>query len=108
MDAETTASVSSLASLVVGIITPLLVSVINRPGMNKNQRQLIAIAASVVVGVLTLTVQGVVFDMRWTVEGIITNLVLVIGASQTAYATLWSPTGVAKTVERKTSPPPGD
>lgn len=96
--------IASLAAIVIGLVTPLFTSVINRPTMTKQYRMLVAIGAAVVLGILNLVVQGAVFNWEWSVAGVATNLVLVIGASQTAYATLWKPTGVANVVEEKTSP----
>ena len=96
--------VANLASLVLGLITPLVVSVINQPKYTAEQRRLIAIAAAVAIGFLGLVVQGAAFSWEWSWAGVVTNLVLVIGAAQAAYSMLWKPTGVSDKVEDKTSP----
>lgn len=101
-----TLSYVALASLILGIVTPLVVSAISNPAYSKTKRQLIAIGAAIVIGFLNMIVQGIAFNWSWTFGGVIANLALVAGASQAAYAVLYHPTGVAKKLEVATSKNP--
>ena len=101
--AELGVPVANLASLILGLVVPFFVSVLSKPEYSSDKRRYIALAASILVGVLNLIVQGANFDYTITAGGVITNLVLVIGASQAAYSTLYKPSGVADKLEVATS-----
>lgn len=88
-------------SLILGFATPLLVSVITKSTMDSRLKQIIAIATSVLVGVINLLVQGAVTDWSFTWNNILVLLAAVVGASSAAYTLLWKPTGVAESIESK-------
>lgn len=85
--------------LILGILTPLLVSVVQQPTWSPRTRAMVAAVAAVVVGFLTVLANGGL-DSGQTLLGVIA---LVLVASNTAYKTLWKPTGVAPAIEIKTS-----
>lgn len=88
-----------LWAVLVGFLTPLLVAVVKQPRWSKQQKQVISIVVAVVVGVLNLLAQGVLNEASFTPSGALATLVLVLGASQGAYALLWKPTGVSDRIE---------
>ena len=91
-------------SLILGVITPLVVSIVNRPSIPKVWRTVIAVGVAVVIGIGNLLVQGVVLDTAdLTFAKVVVNLALVIGASQAAYVALWHPSKVAPKIEVATS-----
>lgn len=84
---------------VMGGLAPLAIAVINRPGWSSQRKQLVAIAASVVLAVVALAVTGGFADFDpadW-----LATVTLVIGTSQAAYALIWKPTDTAPAIERK-------
>lgn len=86
--------------LLLGALTPLLVSVLKQPGLSTKYVRLIALAASVLVGVLTVAAAG-----QFNVADLLTTAALVIVACQAAYVTLWRPSGVTDVIEDSTNLP---
>ena len=89
-------------AVLLGIITPLLISVLNQPRYSDATRRVLAIAVAVAVGVVNLLVQGLLDISTITWANALSSLVLVIGASQAAFALLWKPTGASTKVENAT------
>lgn len=89
-------------AVIIGFVTPLLVAVVNQPQWTRNQKRVLAVGVSVIVGVLNLVAQGAFTEQSLTWSGALASLVLVIGAAQASYALLWKPSGVAETVEAAT------
>lgn len=87
-------------ALILGILTPLVVSVVQQPKWPEQLRAGVAAVAAVVVGVVTILANGGFSDT----SGVLGILALVLVASNTAYKTLWKPLGVAPLIEAKTSP----
>jgi hypothetical protein len=87
-------------ALILGVLTPLVVAVVQQPRWGTRYRAVVAAVAAVIVGVVTVLANGTWQDASGTL-GIIA---LVLVASNTAYKTLWKPTGVAPLIEAKTSP----
>lgn len=90
-------------AVLLGLVTPLLASVINQPRWSAAQRRVFSIVTAVLVGVVNLLVQGGFDITTLTWANALSSLVLLIGASQAAYTFLWKPTGVADKVEQATS-----
>lgn len=91
-------------SILLGLITPFLVSVVNQPKWTSQQKRVLSIIVAVIVGIVNLLVQGAFTNLNQvTWAGVISVVVLVVGSSQAAYALLWKPTGAADSVERATS-----
>lgn len=94
-------------AVLLGLATPLIVSAVSNPRLSSQARRFLAIGIAVVVGVVNLAVQGAFETLAGglTWETALSTLVLVVGASQAAYALLWKPTGVADRVEGATPSP---
>lgn len=94
-----------LVSLLVGSVTPLLISVVQQPNLSTSARKTLASAISVVVGLAVAASTGVL-EVPDNL-GDLTQLVGVVGAVWTAaeafYQKLWQPAGVGK-LEKATSP----
>jgi hypothetical protein len=87
-------------ALILGVLTPLLVSVVQQPKWSQQVRAVVAAVAAIVVGLLTVLANGGFNDA----SGVLGIVALVLVASNTAYKTLWKPMGVAPMIEAKTSP----
>ena len=87
--------------IVVGFVTPLIVSVLQQPNLSKRQRTIVAIAASVVLGGGTAYATGLFADT----SSLLTILVVLYTASETFYQKLWKQTGITESIEAKTTLP---
>lgn len=87
-------------ALVIGFVTPLVISVVQQPRLVKWQRTAVAVAASVVLGGLTAYAAGMFDDAK----SVVTVIVVLYTASETFYQKLWKQTGLAGAIEAKTSP----
>lgn len=90
-------------ALLAGFLTPLLTSVVQQPQWSSRVRTLVAVVASVIVGVVTLLANGSFNDGAQTVLSIVA---LVVVTSATAYKTIYVPAGIAPAIERATSKTP--
>jgi peptidoglycan/LPS O-acetylase OafA/YrhL len=90
-------------ALLAGFLTPLLTSVVQQPTWTSRTRTLVAVVASVIVGVVTLLANGTFSEGPQTVLSI---LALVVVTSATAYKTLYVPSGLAPALENATSKTP--
>lgn len=85
--------------LILGVIAPLLISVVQRPSFSSGARAVIAVVSAAVIGLLTVLAAGTFNPEDW-----LTTAAVVLVASHTAYEGFWRPTGVAPAIEEKTSP----
>lgn len=85
-------------ALIVGAVTPFLVAVINQPGWSALVRRAVAVGVALILGVVTVAVQG-----GLSLSGGLVTVAAVLGASQAAYALVWKPTGVTSAVESATT-----
>ena len=83
----------------LGILLPLLVSVINQPWLSVSAKHAVAVALAIVVGSATVFFTGA--PLSWATIG--TAVSAVYAASQFAYSVLWRPTGVSPAIESATS-----
>lgn len=90
-------------ALIVGFLTPLVVSTINQPRWSATQKRVMAVVVAVVVGLGNVFVQGLIVDWTLSFGNVLIILATVLGAAQAAYALLWEPTGIAEKVETATS-----
>lgn len=90
-------------TLILGFLTPLAISLINRPQWTSTVRKIIAVAIAVAIAVVNLLVQGKFAGLHLNLETVFTILSMVVGASQAAYALVWHPTGVAAKVDSLTN-----
>ena len=89
-------------SLLLGMVTPLAVSVVSQPRWTATQKRILSILIAVIVGSINMLLRS-----EFLLGGVgdaLANIVLVVGASQAAYSLLWKPTGVAPALEKATSP----
>lgn len=92
-------------SLLLGLGTPFVVSLINSPKWTAAKRRVTAIVVAVFVGVMNLVVSNALGAWNdFTLQGVLVNAALVAGAAQAAYSLLWKPTGATDKVEIATSP----
>ncbi|XTZ13938.1 hypothetical protein ACQSSU_20790 [Micromonospora echinospora] len=84
-------------ALLVGVLTPLLVSVVNQPSWSPPVRQVVAIVVAVVLGVLGCLADGSITEGMTVLQVV----AVVAVASDLAYRTVLSK--VAPLVERATS-----
>lgn len=86
-------------ALILGLLTPLVTSVVQQPHWSSRVRVLVALLAAVVVGSVTVLSNGTLNTADW-----FTTVGLVLVAAQTAYQTIYKPAGIAKVIELSTSP----
>ncbi|MBC9000516.1 hypothetical protein [Micromonospora aurantiaca (nom. illeg.)] len=84
-------------ALLLGVINPLLVSIVNQPQWSKSTRQAVAIAVAVALGVVGCLADGSISDGQTVLQVV----AVVAVASHAAYKTIFSK--VAPVVEEKTS-----
>lgn len=85
--------------LILGVLSPLLVSVVQQPKFTGPLRAVVALASAVVIGLLTVLAAGDFNPTDW-----LTTAAVVLVAAHTAYEGFWRPTGIAEEVEYRTSP----
>lgn len=90
-------------ALVMGFVTPLLISVLQQPTLSKLQRTAVSIGASVVLGGLTAYAGGMFDDAK----SLITVVLVLYTASETFYQKLWKQIGLTQSIEAKTTLPSG-
>lgn len=85
--------------LILGLLTPLLVSLVQQPQLPQWARATVAAVSAVIVGVITCLVNGQI-----GAGDLLTTIAVVLVASHTAYESFFKPTGISPTVELATSP----
>lgn len=88
--------------VLLGVFTPLLTAIVQRPTWSRPKRTVIAVVISIVLGLLTCLADGTLGQA----ETVLATVAAVVLASATAYKTLWQPVGVAGTIELATTPTP--
>lgn len=90
-----------MLSAVVAIFSPLVISLITRPGWSGKVKTAIMLGYSGVVGVLTAYLSGQ-FD-GLDILGAVLTVILV---TATSYQTIFKPSGISPKIEEATSPKP--
>ena len=88
-------------AVVVGFVTPLLISVLQQPNLAKWQRTALSFGASIVLGGLTAYATGMFDDAK----SLVTVIVVLYTASETFYQKLWKQVGLTQQIEDKTTLP---
>lgn len=83
----------------IGIILPLMLSVIIQPSWRSEVKGLVAFMVCAIAGAVVAWLQG---DLGSGVD-VATAITTVLVVSQTLYATYWRPSGIAPAIERETS-----
>jgi hypothetical protein len=104
-------SLPQLWGLVAGLLLPGLISIVQQPHWSRPKRVAVAVAASVVLGTIAVFVSGQVdigqlldFSNVWAALSIwLTTIGAVLTAAQTAYESLWQPSGLSRLIELVTS-----
>lgn len=89
-----------LVSLLVGIATPTLTSIVLQPTWSTRIRTLVAGGVSLIVGFLTAAAAG----QLDTPENMILTLATVYAAAEAAYHRLYASSGLSQVIEKATSP----
>jgi len=91
----------SMWSAVVGFLLPPFVSVVQQAKWPTWARSVVGFVACLAAATGTVYIQGpeVFTWQRWT-----TAALTVFVAAMTAYKALWQPTGIAASIEQKTTP----
>ncbi|WP_199896714.1 hypothetical protein [Streptomyces niger] len=88
-------------ALIVGFLSPLLISVVNRPHWSSAIRASVQVAVSVLVGLGTAYFAG-----DFAGKDIVTSILIASVSAISAYKGIFKPTGMSPAVERMTSPAP--
>jgi cell division protein FtsL len=86
------------AALIVGILMPLLVSVLKQAGLPRQVNLLIALAACAGAGVLTAYATG-----QLTGQAIIVSVAIIFSAAQVAYQAYWRDSKLVEWIDGKTT-----
>lgn len=89
----------TLTSIIVGSVLPNLTAVIISPSWRSEVRGLVTFGICTAAGGVIAFLQG---DLT-NVTDVGTSIVSVLVTSQVLYATLWKPSGIAPTIEQKTT-----
>ncbi len=89
-------------ALIVGVLTPLLTSLVQQPTWSNQVRTIVGALVAILLGVGTVLANGGFQDA----SGSLGIIALVMVASMATYRNLWGPkaTGVASRIESATSP----
>lgn len=104
-------SVPQLWGLAAGLLLPGLISVVQQPHWSRPKRVAIAVVASVVLGTIAAFISGQIdvgqlLDFQNVPAALsvwLTTIGAVLTASQTAYESLWQPSGLSRLIELVTS-----
>lgn len=94
----------AIASAIAGLLAPLLTALINRPTSTSRQKQLVALAVSVLLAILGLLLAGAFTAPVLDPAAIGLAVLAVVGASQTIYALILKTSGVADKLEAIAAP----
>jgi VIT1/CCC1 family predicted Fe2+/Mn2+ transporter len=87
-----------LASAFVGIVMPLVVSVVNQAHWKPQAKALVALLVSVLASFVTSWIAG---DLNG--KSFATSFLIVLGTTLTTYRVFWKPSGISDSVETATT-----
>lgn len=85
-------------TLIVGFVTPLIVSVINQPSWSPMLKSAIAFVVAAVLGAVTAYFKG-----NFDGQTVLSSILLVIVTAIATYQGFWKPTTIAPRLEHVTS-----
>ncbi|WP_223731871.1 hypothetical protein [Streptomyces purpurogeneiscleroticus] len=88
-------------ALIIGFVSPLLISVVNRPQWSSAARASVQMAVSVLVGLGSAYFAG-----DFAGKDVISSILIASVSAISAYKGIFKPTGASPTLERLTSPTP--
>lgn len=86
---------------IAGILSPLIISVVQQPKWSGQTRVLVHLAASVAIGLLTCLANG---TLDSNVQTVLSVIAVVLVSSSAAYGSIFKPSGIAAAIENGTSP----
>jgi len=86
-------------SALVGALMPALIAVVNQPHWPPWARAVMTVLSCIVAGGITAAVEG-----RFTGVGLVESVGVVLVAALAAYRWWWKPSGIADTIETRTTP----
>lgn len=86
------------AALIVGVLMPLLVSVLHQAGLARRWNVLLALASCAGAGVFTAYVSG-----AFTGQAVVVAIAIVVGAAQAAYQAYWRDSKLVGWIDSKTT-----
>lgn len=89
--------------LILGVLLPLLTSVVQQPTWSAPLRAVVGLVAAVIGGFVTCLANGTVGDG----QTLLSTIAVVLVAAQATYRGFYKPTGVAPGIEAATSPRAG-
>lgn len=87
-----------LWSTLVGVVMPVLISIVNQPQWKPWVRQSVAVVSSVVAAAITCEMAG-----QLSAADLASSVITVLTATISTYHLFWKPTKIAPTVEVKTT-----
>ncbi|MFC6065463.1 hypothetical protein [Streptomyces ochraceiscleroticus] len=88
-------------ALIIGFVSPLLISVVNRPQWSSAARSFVQMAVSVLVGLGSAYFAG-----DFAGKDVISSILIASVSAISAYKGIFKPTGASPALERLTSPTP--
>jgi hypothetical protein len=86
--------------LIVGFFMPPLLAIVQQPGWSQPVRSIVMFIASILAGAGTVYFTQ---DGGFDTENLTTTILVVMVTAISTYKGLWTPTGIAPSVERSTS-----
>jgi hypothetical protein len=86
--------------LILGVVTPLLTSIVQRPNWSSSVRTGVGVAVSVVIGFVTCLADGSI----GSAETVLATVAAVVVVAASTYQNLWKPSTIAPKLEAVTSP----
>lgn len=87
--------------LIVGVLLPLLTSVVQNPRLTRPVRVLIAVGSAVLAATVTVIAAGQFDPGNW-----LATVAAVLVAAQASFESIWKPSGVTDMIESATSKSP--
>jgi hypothetical protein len=87
-----------LISAFIGLVMPLVVSVINQEHWSSPVKGLVAVLVSLVASVVTTWAQGGLHS-----HSLASSFLIIFGATLATYRVFWKPTGISDKVETATT-----
>ena len=91
---------TALWGVLLGLVTPTVTAIAQRPAWSRRLRTVVALATSVAVGLLTAGANGQLGDLQITAA----TVSAVVVAAQVSYRQFWQESGITEKIEHATTP----
>jgi hypothetical protein len=105
MDGTSILVINTQLAAVIGLFSPFLIALIQRPTWSSKTRAWVTVVVSVVLGIGAAITSGQLANVELSPLGIMMSVGLVVAASQASYQTL-KKTEIVAALENATSPKP--